>query len=47
MTVAALILAPVVLLYQGWTYHVFRGRLGMEEEPGSPVDLVARKTGGR
>ena len=46
MTVAALILAPVVLLYQGWTYHVFRGRLGVEEEPGSPVDLVARKTGG-
>jgi cytochrome bd ubiquinol oxidase subunit II len=45
MTVAALILAPLVLLYQGWTYHVFRGRLGLEEEPGSPVDLVARKTG--
>jgi cytochrome bd ubiquinol oxidase subunit II len=46
MTVAALVLAPLVLLYQGWTYHVFRGRLGVEEEPGSPVDLVARKTGG-
>ena len=46
MTVAALILAPVVLLYQGWTYHVFRGRLGMEAEAGSPVDLVAKKTGG-
>jgi len=46
MTVAAAILAPVVLLYQGWTYHVFRGRLGLEEEAGSPVDLVARKTGG-
>jgi cytochrome d ubiquinol oxidase subunit II len=45
MTVAAAILAPLVLLYQGWTYHVFRGRLGLEEEAGSPVDLVARKTG--
>ncbi len=28
MTVIALILVPVVLLYQGWTYHVFRQRLG-------------------
>jgi cytochrome d ubiquinol oxidase subunit II len=45
MTVAAVILAPLVLLYQGWTYHVFRGRLGLEEDSGSPVDLVARKTG--
>jgi cytochrome d ubiquinol oxidase subunit II len=35
MTVAAAILAPVVLLYQGWTYHVFRERLQIEEEPGS------------
>jgi cytochrome bd ubiquinol oxidase subunit II len=31
MTVAAAILAPVVLLYQGWTYYVFRGRLRVEE----------------
>jgi cytochrome bd ubiquinol oxidase subunit II len=27
MTVAAAILFPVVLLYQGWTYHVFRARV--------------------
>jgi cytochrome bd ubiquinol oxidase subunit II len=33
MTVAALILAPVVLLYQGWTYHVLRSRLAGEETP--------------
>jgi cytochrome d ubiquinol oxidase subunit II len=46
MTVVAVILAPVVLLYQGWTYHVFRGRLGLEEPPESPVDLLARKTEG-
>jgi cytochrome d ubiquinol oxidase subunit II len=46
MTVAAAILAPVVLLYQGWTYHVFRERLGVEEPGEGPVDLVARKTGG-
>jgi cytochrome d ubiquinol oxidase subunit II len=28
MSVVALITAPLVLLYQGWTYHVFRQRLG-------------------
>jgi cytochrome d ubiquinol oxidase subunit II len=45
MTVVAAVLVPVVLLYQAWTYHVFRTRLG-GEDAGSPVDLVARKTGG-
>ena len=45
MTVVALILVPVVLLYQGWTYYVFRHRLTGEEIEG-PVELVARKTGG-
>jgi cytochrome bd ubiquinol oxidase subunit II len=28
MTVVAVVLLPVVLLYQAWTYHVFRARLG-------------------
>jgi len=37
---------PVIILYQAWTYHVFRGRLGFEEPPASPVDLLARKTEG-
>jgi cytochrome d ubiquinol oxidase subunit II len=45
MTVVAAILLPVVLLYEAWTYHVFRARLG-GEDAGSPVDLVARKTTG-
>ena len=31
MSVVALIVAPVVLLYQAWTYHVFRERLGGDE----------------
>ena len=31
MSVAAAILFPVVLLYQGWTYHVFRRRVGGAE----------------
>ena len=43
MTVVAVILLPVVLLYQAWTYHVFRARIG-GEDVGTPVDLVARKT---
>src|SRR5690348_13839147 len=28
MTVVALIATPAILIYQGWTYHVFRHRLG-------------------
>ena len=28
MSVVALIFVPLVLLYQGWTYHVFRARVG-------------------
>ena len=28
MTVVAVIFLPIVLLYQGWTYHVFRHRIG-------------------
>jgi cytochrome bd ubiquinol oxidase subunit II len=28
MSVVALICTPIVLLYQGWTYHVFRQRVG-------------------
>jgi cytochrome bd ubiquinol oxidase subunit II len=45
MTVVAAVLLPIVLLYQAWTYHVFRARLG-GEDVGTPVELVARKTGG-
>jgi cytochrome d ubiquinol oxidase subunit II len=44
MTIAALVLTPVVLLYQGWTYYVFRGRVG-GEEIAAPVDLVPRRSG--
>ncbi|HEU5243484.1 MAG TPA: cytochrome d ubiquinol oxidase subunit II [Gaiellaceae bacterium] len=34
MTVVAAICVPVLLLYQGWTYHVFRARVGGEELTG-------------
>jgi cytochrome d ubiquinol oxidase subunit II len=31
MSVVALVFVPLVLLYQGWTYHVFRARVGGDE----------------
>jgi cytochrome d ubiquinol oxidase subunit II len=31
MSVVAAIFVPLVLLYQGWTYHVFRARVGGDE----------------
>jgi cytochrome d ubiquinol oxidase subunit II len=45
MTVVAGVLLPVVLLYQAWTYHVFRARLG-GEDVGNPIDLIVPKSGG-
>ena len=37
ISIVAAILLPIILLYQGWTYHVFRGRLGGEEPtPSAP-----------
>jgi len=48
MTVVAGLLVPVVLVYQAWTYWVFRARLGRAdfEEVRGPVDVVAKVTGG-
>jgi len=34
MTVVAVIFFPLVLLYQGWSFHVFRARLKAPPEPG-------------
>ncbi|GGP34084.1 cytochrome d ubiquinol oxidase subunit II [Streptomyces abikoensis] len=34
MTWVACLLTPVVLLYQGWTYWVFRKRIGVQHIPG-------------
>ncbi|MEM9516471.1 MAG: cytochrome d ubiquinol oxidase subunit II [Actinomycetota bacterium] len=36
MTVVALVMTPIVLLYQGWTYWVFRKRIGTEHLPQHP-----------
>lgn len=42
MTVVAAVLVPVVLLYQAWTYWVFRRRLSAEDfgEVKNPLDLL-------
>jgi cytochrome d ubiquinol oxidase subunit II len=42
ITVVAAIFAPLVLIYQGWTYHVFRRRVGGEAAE-TPLDAVARR----
>ena len=47
MSVVALIFTPLVLLYQSWTYWVFRGRLGDESAPRSPADMLERSPLGR
>jgi cytochrome d ubiquinol oxidase subunit II len=49
MTVVAVLLVPVVLAYQGWTYWVFRHRVSAEDfgEVRSPVDLLPGPERGR
>jgi cytochrome bd ubiquinol oxidase subunit II len=42
MSVAALIVVPIILLYQAWTYYVLRGRVG-GERVAAPVELLAQK----
>ena len=46
ITVVAAVLTPVVLLYQGWTYHVFRARLGGEPLAIPPVEPLERTPAG-
>ena len=45
MSVVALIVTPLVLLYQGWTYYVFRARV-TGEEVRTPADVLADGTTG-
>jgi cytochrome d ubiquinol oxidase subunit II len=42
LTVAALIMTPLVLIYQAWTYWVFRQRISTNQIP-APIGLPARK----
>ena len=46
MSVVALIFLPLILLYQGWTYYVFRARVTGEEVE-SPVTLLAGHASGQ
>jgi cytochrome d ubiquinol oxidase subunit II len=46
LTVVAAIVTPLVLLYQGWTYYVFRARVTGEEAE-SPEALVGAAGGSR
>ena len=48
MTVVAVICVPLVLMYQAWTYWVFRHRLGRDdyEGPLNPIAVVEQKFGG-
>jgi len=48
MTFVAVALVPFVLLYQGWTYWVFRRRIGAEDfRPGAtPLDALGRGSRG-
>ena len=43
MSVVAVIFVPLILLYQGWTYHVFRARVGGDVPPATPAGAL---TGG-
>jgi cytochrome bd ubiquinol oxidase subunit II len=40
MTVVAVIFVPIVLAYQGWTYWVFRHRLGRDDFQGTPTPIA-------
>jgi cytochrome d ubiquinol oxidase subunit II len=45
ITVAGLTLLPLVILYQGWTYHVFRKRLMGTPDDAPEADLAATTAG--
>ena len=47
MSVVAVILTPVVLLYQGWTYYVFRQRLSADDLSPikNPIELLGKPFG--
>jgi len=49
MSVVALLFTPLVLVYQAWTYWVFRARLGDSDAAGmrSPLDVLERSPLGR
>ena len=46
MTVVALIFTPLVLMYQTWTYWVFRRRIGVQHIPSAPAQPAAGRRRG-
>ena len=40
MTIVAIIFVPIVLMYTGWTYWVFRHRLGRTDFEGTPTPIA-------
>jgi len=42
MTIVAVVFTPVVLLYQGWTYWVFRKRIAVHHIPASTAPAQVR-----
>jgi cytochrome d ubiquinol oxidase subunit II len=40
MTVVAVLLFPIVLLYQGWSFHVFRRRVSAPPDAGTPAPIA-------
>jgi cytochrome bd ubiquinol oxidase subunit II len=45
MSVVAAIFLPLVLLYQGWTYHVFRARVGGDDVETRPLASASGGSG--
>ena len=41
MTIVALVFTPLVLLYQSWTYWVFRKRIGTQHIPAASEPVAA------
>ena len=37
MTIVTVIFFPIVLIYQGWSFHVFRGRVSGPPETTNPT----------
>jgi cytochrome bd-type quinol oxidase subunit 2 len=45
MTIVAAIFVPLIVLYQGWSYHVFRARVGGPRTPGAPEPAAGTDAG--
>jgi cytochrome d ubiquinol oxidase subunit II len=44
MTIVAVIMTPIVLLYQGWTYWVFRKRISASQIKNADMGVLDQAT---